>query len=297
MLLTARDLIRWGASRFGEARLFYGHGTDNALDEAAYLVLHALSLPFDLPEAYFDTRLLPAERRRAVDMLGARIATRKPAAYITGEAWFAGLPFEVNEHVLVPRSPIAELIEEEFEPWLGGHDPQRILDMGTGSGAIAVACAIAFPAAEVDAADISAEALEVARRNITAHGLEGRIHAVQSDLFQGLKGRRYDLIVANPPYVDERELEHLSNEYHHEPLLALVGEERGLAPALEILRRAPEHLAPGGLLTLEVGTNAEALQARVPDLDLTWVELEFGGEGVCVITAEALAAYAGKSGV
>lgn len=295
-LLTPRDLIRWGASCFREAGLFFGHGTDNALDEAAYLVLHALRLPLDLPDAYFDTRLLPSERQHAIELLDKRISSRLPAAYLTGEAWFAGLSFEVNEHVLIPRSPIAEMIEDNFEPWLGTMDPKRILDMGTGSGAIAIACAYAFPDAEVDAVDISPQALEVALRNISAHGLEGQVRALHSDLFSELTGQRYDLIVANPPYVDESELSGLSSEYHHEPSLALVAPDSGLALALDILRQAPQHLNQNGLLVLEVGVNAQPLAERTPGLDMTWVELEYGGEGVCVVTAEALIEYAAQMG-
>jgi ribosomal protein L3 glutamine methyltransferase len=297
VLRTPRDLIRWGASRFEQAGLFYGHGTDSALDEAAYLVLHALCLPFDLPDAYLDARLLPAERRRAVAMLEERVTSRRPAAYITGEAWFADMAFEVNEDVLVPRSPIAELIDEKFEPWLGGHVPERILDMGTGCGAIAVACANAFPGARVDAVDISPEALAVARRNIAAYGFEDRVQTIQSDLFQGLSDRRYDLIVANPPYVADTELQTLAREYHHEPEVALLGEDEGLAPALEILHQASDHLTTDGLLVLELGINAGALQARVPELELTWVDLQFGGEGVCVVGADELTAHARREGI
>lgn len=291
-LVTPRDWIRWGASRFNEAGLFFGHGTDNALDEAAYLVLHALHLPLDLPENYFDARLLPGERRCAQAMIEERVKSRRPAAYITGVAWFADLEFEVDEHVLVPRSPMAELIEDEFEPWLGGLSPLRILDLGTGCGAIAIACAHAFPQAQVDGVDISDGALAVARRNIERHGMEGRVTVFHSDFFDDVPEGRYDLIVANPPYVDAEALDRLSAEYQQEPRVALVGQDKGLEPALKILNDAPRFLSPDGLLALEVGTNAEALAERTPGLELIWVDLEYGGEGICTVSARDLSEYA-----
>ncbi|MGQ0587609.1 MAG: 50S ribosomal protein L3 N(5)-glutamine methyltransferase, partial [Gammaproteobacteria bacterium] len=199
-LRTIRDLARWGASEFGRARLHFGHGTDNALDEAFHLVTWALKLPHDLPKPYFDAKLTPAETRKVMALLRKRVRTRKPAAYLTGEMWFAGLAFEVDERVLIPRSPIAELVDHRFRPWLPA-EPARILDLCAGSGCIAVACAMAFPGAGVDAVEIDAGALAVMRRNIARHGVQDRVQAIRSDLFSAVPGRKYGLIVSNPPYV------------------------------------------------------------------------------------------------
>ena len=253
-LRTIRDLIRWGASRMNEADLHFGHGTDNAIDEAAALVLHALHLPPDLHAEYFQSRLTPVEQRAAVRLLERRIVERKPAAYLTNRAWFMSLPFYVDERVLVPRSPLAELIERHFAPWLpDSRKVEAILDLGTGSGCIGIACAYAFPDARVDLADISADALEVARRNIAEHGLGDQVEAIQSDLFSALEGRRYDLIVSNPPYVGLEELDNLPSEYHHEPRLGLAAGAAGLDVVVEILRQAAGHLQRDGLLIVEVG--------------------------------------------
>ncbi len=288
-LHTIRDLIRWGASRMNEAGLHFGHGTDNAIDEAAALVLHALHLPPDLHAEYFQSRLTPAEKQAALDLLKRRIAERKPAAYLTQRAWFMGLPFYVDERVLVPRSPLAELIERHFAPWLpdsraiGG-----ILDLGTGSGCIGIACAYAFPDARVDLADISAEALEVARRNVDEHGLEDQVEVIQSDLFSALKGRHYDLIVSNPPYVGLEELDGLPAEYRHEPRLGLVAGAEGLNVVVEILRQAADYLSRDGLLIVEVGNAQYALCEMLPDVPFTWLEFEHGGQGVFLLNAAQL---------
>ena len=288
-LRTIRDLIRWGASRMNEAGLHFGHGTDNAIDEAAALVLHTLHLPPDLHTEYLQARLTPSEKQAALRLLEQRIAERKPAAYLTQRAWFMGLPFYVDERVLVPRSPLAELIERHFAPWLSDSRPiGDILDLGTGSGCIGIACAYAFPDARVDLADISADALDVARRNVAEHGLEDQVEVIQSDLFSALKGRHYDLIISNPPYVGLEELDNLPAEYHHEPRLGLAAGAEGLDVVMEILRQATDYLKRDGLLIVEVGASQYALCETFPDVPFTWLEFERGGQGVFLLNAAQL---------
>jgi ribosomal protein L3 glutamine methyltransferase len=286
-LLSVRDLVRWGASRFSEAGLSFGHGTDNALDEAFHLVLRALHLPADLPAIYLESRVTPAERTAAVKLLRARIRTRKPAAYLLGEIEFCGLGFTVDERVLIPRSPIAELIEQRFSPWLG-RAPERILDLCAGSGCIGIACAQAFPEAEVDLAELSPGALAVCRQNLRRHACGDRVRVLRSDLFDGLGGARYDLIVSNPPYVPSAEWKALPAEFRHEPRMALEAGADGMSLVARILAQAPAHLQPGGLLVCEVGGSTEEFTARWPRLPVTWVEFERGGDGVFVIAREDL---------
>jgi ribosomal protein L3 glutamine methyltransferase len=287
-LQTIRDWIRWGGSQFRQAGLFFGHGTATALDEAAALVLHTLHLPYDLPFTYFDAVLLPEERGRISALIERRVAERKPLAYLLREAQFAGLSFYVDERVLVPRSPIAELIEERFAPWVDPDNVRAVLDLCTGSGCIAIACAHAFPDAVVDATDISPDALAVARLNVERHDLAERVRLIRSDLFDGLEGAKYDLIISNPPYVARAEWEGLPAEYHAEPRLGLESGADGLDAARRILAEASQHLNPGGALIVEVGNSAAALEKAFPDAPFCWLEFSRGGEGVFALTAEQL---------
>jgi protein-(glutamine-N5) methyltransferase, ribosomal protein L3-specific len=287
-LCTVRDFVRWGASRFTEAGLCFGHGTDNAWDEAVVLVCAALHLPLDSGARALDARLTRAEKQIALEYLERRITERVPAPYITGEAWFAGLRFAVDERVLVPRSPFAELIEREFRPWLTAA-PERILDLCTGSGCIGIACALAFPDAEVDLVDISLAALEVADGNIAAHRVERRVRTLESDLFEELD-QAYDLIVCNPPYVDADDYAELPDEYRCEPELALAAGVDGLDVVRRVLRDAADWLEDEGLLFVEVGNSAAALEDRFPDVGFTWVELQRGGDGIFVFSREELLA-------
>ncbi len=291
-LHSIRDYIRWGMSEFGRAGLYFGHGTDNAYDEAMLLVCYALSMPLDMPPELLDCRLSGPEKQAVVSLLERRVNERLPAAYLTHEAWFAGLSFYVDERVLVPRSPIAELIENGFSPWLAGVEPQRILDLCTGSGCIGIACAYAFEEAEVDLADLSTDALDVANLNIERHELSYRLRAVQSDVFENLKGERYDLIVSNPPYVDEEDLADMPSEYHREPVLGLAAGADGLDIARRILHEAADHLNPGGLLVVEVGNSCIALDEAFPSVPFTWLEFEHGGHGVFAMSREQLEEYA-----
>lgn len=282
-LLSVRDWVRWGASAFERAGLYYGHGSDNALDEAFYLVLWALKLPLDLPAAYLEARLVASERAAVAKVLDARIRTRKPAAYLTGEAWFAGLCFEVNEQVLIPRSPIAELIQAGFEPWLAA-PPDTILDLCTGCGCIGIACAVAFPDAQVDLAELEAPACEVCRRNVERHDLVERCRVLQGDLFDAAGDRRYDLIICNPPYVPAAECDALPAEYQHEPRGALVSGADGMDCVARLLDEAPMHLHKGGTLVCEIGASQAEFDARFPQFPGLWPEFAHGGSGVFVIS-------------
>lgn len=286
VLRTVRDLVRWGASEFKRAGLYFGHGTDNALDEAFHLVLHALHLPSDLPAIYLETNVTNSERAAVLKLLRARVKTRKPAAYLLGEIDFCGLSFEVDERVLIPRSPIGELIDKQFRPWLQ-NEPSRVLDLCTGSGCIGIACAFAFPDATVDLGEISPGAIAMSKRNIARHHVADRVTAIKSDLFKSLTGP-YDLIVSNPPYVPTKEWKALAAEFQHEPKLALEAGADGMDIVARILKEAASQLTPGGLLVCEVGGSVEEFESRWPYLPVTWVEFERGGDGVFVITREDL---------
>ena len=282
-LRTITDLVRWGAARLDDAGVAFGHGTDNAVDEALSLVLHAAGLRPGAPESLFASRLTAAERRAAVDLIVRRIRERIPAPYLTGRAWFAGLEFACDARALVPRSPIAEWIERGFEPWLDPDTVERVLEIGTGGGAIAVACALAFPNATVDAVDVSDAALELARENCVAHDVGDRVGLFRSDLYAGVSDR-YDLIVSNPPYVDAGTMARLDPEYLHEPRIGLEAGADGLDCVRRILAGASEHLRPGGVLVCEVGASRHALENAYPTVPFIWLDLSRGGEGVFLLT-------------
>ena len=287
-LETITDFVRWGASRFAAAGLHFGHGTDNPVDEALVLVRHVLHLDHDLPREFYAARLTTAEKRAVLELFERRIVDRVPAPYLTGEAWFAGLPFYVDSRVLIPRSPFAELIDHGFTPWVDADSVARVLDLCTGSGCIAIACALAMPQAAVDAVELSPEALEVARRNVERHGVGDRVELLEGDLWAPLEGRKYDLIVSNPPYVGEYEMAELPPEYAHEPELGLSSGPEGLDVVARILAGAAAHLSRGGVLVVEVGESAEAVAAAWPGLPFTWLEFSRGGGGVFLLHAEDL---------
>lgn len=289
-LQTLQDYIRWGASLFNEHGCFFGHGSSNAIDEAAWLVLHTLHLPPDLPATYMQCRVTEPEARAIIALFRRRIDERQPAAYLTHEAWFCGLSFYVDEAVLVPRSPFAELIESAFHPWVSG-PPDSLLEIGTGSGCIAIACAHVFAEAQVSATDIDPAALAVARRNVAEHGMESRVDLFEADVFQGLPAQRYDLIVSNPPYVSEREMQDLPDEYRREPEHALVAGPQGLDIVLPMLKAAIDWLTPGGQLFVEVGFSQPVFERVLEGLPIVWVEFEHGGSGIFTISAADLAAH------
>jgi len=287
---TVGDYIQWGADRFEGAGLFFGHGSDNAWDESLSLVLFVLSLPWDSDSKVLDRGLSEKEKIRIGDLFDRRINEQIPAAYLTGEAWFAGYKFLVDSRVLVPRSPIAELIEAQFNPWLPDV-PNSILDLCTGSGCIGIACAHYFPESNVTLSDISADALAVTEQNIVLHELTGRVVTAQSDLFSGLGKNCYDLIVSNPPYVDAEDLASMPKEYHHEPEIGLASGFDGLDFTRRLLSEAIGHLSDNGVLIVEVGNSWEALEQAFPTVPFTWLEFERGGHGVFLLTAEELKAH------
>lgn len=288
-LVTLRDWLRWAVSRFNEAGLFFGHGTDNAFDEAAWLILHALHLPHDRLDPFLDARLAPDERIAVLNILQQRIARRLPAAYLTHEAWLGDFRFYVDERVIVPRSYFAELLREGMAPWIA--DAESVtdaLDLCTGSGCLAILMAHAFPHARIDAVDVSEDALAVARRNVHDHGMDDRVRLVQSNAFASIGTRRYDLIISNPPYVTAEAMAALPPEYRREPALALAAGEDGLDLVRVILDGAARHLKPEGLLAIEVGHNRDIMEANFPDLPLTWVDTPSGEGKIFLIHAHDL---------
>jgi len=288
-LTTLRDLLRFAVSRFNQAGISFGHGTDNAYDEAAYLILHTLHLPLDTLEPFLDARLTPDEIEAVVNILRRRVEEAVPASYLTHEAWLGDFKFYVDERVIVPRSFIAELLREQLAPWVA--DPESVssaLDLCTGSGCLAIMMAHAFPHAAIDAVDLSPGALEVAQRNVADYALQEQITLIQSDLFQKLQGRRYDLAVSNPPYVNAKSMRNLPQEYRHEPTLALASGEDGLDAVREILRRAPEHLTEDGLLVVEIGHNRDVLEQAYPDIEFTWLDVSAGDEYVFLLRRDQL---------
>lgn len=289
-LVTLRDFLRWSVSRFNEAGLHFGHGTQNAYEEASYLLLHALHLPHERIEVFLDAALTDSERQTVHALLERRIRERIPAAYLTREAWLGDFPFYVDERVIVPRSHIAELLlDEPLAPWIT--DPDAIdsaLDLCAGSGCLAILLAHAFPNARVDAVDISADALEVAARNVNDYELGDRIELIRSDLFAGLAGRRYDIIISNPPYVTGESMRTLPEEYRHEPVLALASGEDGLDAVRGILAGAHAHLKPNGILAVEVGGNRAIVEEAFPRLGFTWLESESGEGMVFLLQREQL---------
>jgi ribosomal protein L3 glutamine methyltransferase len=287
-LATIRDWIRFTVSEFRQHNLFYGHGTDNALDEAAALVLHTIHLPYDTPAALYDA-VLTFEERKAVDHIIAERKNKKiPAAYLTHEAFFMGLSFYVDERVLIPRSPIAELIQKEFSPWIKYHHISNILDLCTGSGCIAIACAEIFPDAKITATDLSTDALDVARINLDKFNLQNQIKLIQSDIFESIPQQKFDIIISNPPYVDKKDMDNLPKEYHHEPTTALAAGSDGLDIIKKILQSAKDYLSNHSILIVEVGNSAEALISEFPHVPFTWLEFEHGESEVFLLTYEQL---------
>jgi ribosomal protein L3 glutamine methyltransferase len=283
-LHTVRDYLRFAVSRFYHAKLFFGHGSSEAYDEAVYLILHTLHLPVDTLAPFLDAHLTPSERNEVLSVIQRRVEQRIPAAYLTHEAFLGEYSFYVDERVIVPRSFIAELLRQSLSPWIA--DPEAtasVLDMCTGSGCLAILAADAFPNAIVDAVDLSPDALEVVRRNVSDYELEARVNLIESDLFARLDGRKYDLIISNPPYVDAESVAALPQEYLHEPKLALGSGQDGLDATRAILKHAAEHLTDNGILIVEIGHNRDALEAAYPKLPFTWLDVTAGDQFVLML--------------
>ena len=287
-LYTIRDFIRWTVSRFNEGGVVLGHGYDDPWDEAVALIIYTLHLPWDVDPRVQDANLTVQERQEVVAAVRQRVIDRLPTAYITGTAWFAGMPFVIDQRALIPRSPIAELIQKQFEPWIEPDAVEEILDLCTGSGCIGIASAMAFPEAQVDCVDISEDALDLAEQNVQMHQLESQVNVIYSDLFEALDGRTYDIIVSNPPYVDAEDMDNLADEYHYEPRLGLEAGNDGLDIVRRMLSELSRHLNPGGIAVIEVGNSWVALEEAYPNVPFTWLEFEHGGHGVFLLTKEQI---------
>ncbi len=286
--ISVRELIQRTEKQFSQADLFYGHGTDNSLDEAFYLVMAAANLEFDCGNEALDKPLQQDALSHIEKLIEKRINQRIPVAYLVNQAWFAGREFYVDERVLIPRSPFAELITSQFMPWLSFSNVNSILDIGTGSACIPIACAYEFPHAVIDAVDIDGDALEVAKLNVKKHGLDTRVHIYKSNLFEQLDDKKYDLIISNPPYVGHDEMQTLPKEYSHEPGHALEANDNGLELVGKILKQASAHLNEGGVLAVEVGNSMDTLIEQYPELPFIWLEFENGGEGVFLLNKSDL---------
>lgn len=288
---TLNDLLGWAEGVFSESDLHFGHGTDNAWDEAVSLALFVLKLPPDVDSTVGERLISPDEKKAFVSLVNRRVSEQIPVPYLTNEAWFAGLKFYIDERALIPRSPFAELIQNGFQPWLGQRPVKRVLDLCTGGGCLAIATAYAFPKAMIDAVDISKAALAVAEKNIALHGCQDRVHLMEADLFSGLKEKRYDLIISNPPYVGVEEMEHLPPEFKWEPKMALSAGNDGLDLVKQILKNSLNYLNSQGLLFVEVGNSMEALENEYPNTPFTWLEFEHGGHGIFMLEAEDKACW------
>jgi len=290
-LQTINDFLRFAYTWANEETLFFGHGTDNPWDDVRQLILGSLSLPYDIPEALLNCRVIAKEKKYLFSLIEKRIKQKIPVPYLTHQAYFCDLPFYVDERVLIPRSPIAELIMKRFTPWVKPENVHRILDMCTGSACIAIACCYAYPDALVDAVDLSEDALNVAQINRDTHGVEEQLGLFQSDCFEQLPANKYDIIVSNPPYVGADEMQMLPDEYHYEPEMALKAEHNGLAIIEKILLQAKDYLSENGILVVEAGNSDELVSQAYPDLPLTWLEFERGGHGVFVLSSEQIHDY------
>jgi ribosomal protein L3 glutamine methyltransferase len=286
--MTPRDLIQRTEKQFSEADLFYGHGTDNSLDEAFYLVMVAAGLDFDCGDEELDASLSEELLSHIESLIDQRINQRIPVAYLVNKAWFAGREFYIDKRVLIPRSPFAELITSQFMPWLSFSEVNSILEIGTGSGCMAIACAYEFPNAMIDAVDIDDDAIDVANKNVSLHKLEEKVHVIKSDLFKQLIGKKYDLIISNPPYVGYDEMQSLPEEYSHEPDHALEADDNGLELVIQMLQKATDYLNDKGILVVEVGNSMQALIDKFPELPFIWLEFENGGDGVFLLYKEDL---------
>lgn len=289
--MTPRELIQVTEQQFQHADLYYGHGTDNALDEAFYLVMAVAELEFDCAEEKLDEPMQAGALNKIEQLVDKRINQRIPVAYLVNQAWFAGQKYYVDERVLIPRSPLAELITAQFTPWLSCTEVKSILDIGTGSACIACACAYAFRYATVDAVDIDADAIVVANINVASHELQQQVNIIKSNLFEQLDDKKYDLIISNPPYVGHDEMQSLPQEYTHEPGHALEANDKGLELVGKILEQACAYLNAGGLLTVEVGNSKDALIERYPAMPFIWLEFEQGGYGVFMLYKSDLEKY------